>query len=433
MSTPSFTSLHTVIIGAGPYGLSLAAHLHEANIPFRIFGRPMQTWATQMPAGMKLKSHGSGSNLSSGKVRFTLEDFCKLTGRPYHATQSPIRLEDFTDYGREFARRFVPNLHPCDVSSVTPENGIFRIETAEGESLLTRNVVLALGLSVFQYLPENLAHLPSDLVTHTTAHRQFYEFTDRDVTVLGRGASSLMAASMLHEVGARVTLITRGNQIHIDGSLLGERSLYRRIRYPATPLGPSLRSWLFCKMPGVLQSLPPELRDVLVYKHLRPAGGWASPGYIEEEFPMLLGWSITAAELMHAPRPGERRIRLLLSDGEGEEREHITSHLIAGTGFRPDMKRLHFLSREIRNRVVCEPGGAPRLSRDFATSVPGLYMIGPIAAPTFGPLLRFAAGSGFAARRVTHHLARQTSGSRRIAKRLAPLPATARAAGDRTA
>src|SRR6185312_16558536 len=32
------------IIGAGPYGLSLAAHLAASKVSFRVFGRPMELW-----------------------------------------------------------------------------------------------------------------------------------------------------------------------------------------------------------------------------------------------------------------------------------------------------------------------------------------------------------------------------------------------------
>ena len=52
------------IVGAGPYGLSIAAHLRERGVNFRIFGTPMRTWREQMPRGMLLKSDGFASNLS---------------------------------------------------------------------------------------------------------------------------------------------------------------------------------------------------------------------------------------------------------------------------------------------------------------------------------------------------------------------------------
>ena len=405
------TLLHAVIVGAGPYGLSIAAHLRESGLPFRIFGRPMQSWATQMPVGMKLKSDGFASNLSAGAVPFTLEDFCKLTGRPYHATHLPIAIEDFIAYGQEFARRFVPTLEELDVTAVDPEGSAFRVTLESGESFLSRNVILATGVSLFQHIPKDLHHLPQDMVTHTTAHRTFDEFVDRDVTVLGRGASSLNAAVLLHEAGARVTLLARHHKIHVHTlEPPASRPLYQRLRHPSSPLGSSLRSWLSCTFPGVFHALPTFLRRGLVYKHLGPAGGSALKGRFENKFPQLLGWAIASAELVQAPRwsnPRDRRIRLSLSSPDAPAREHITSHVIAGTGFRVDLTRYRFLSAALRVLVRPQRDGAPVLTRDFETTVKGLFMAGPVAASSFGPLLRFAAGSEYTAARITEHLRRE--------------------------
>ncbi len=60
------------IIGAGPYGLSIAAHLRSLGVDYRIFGRPLDTWRRQMPAGMMLKSDGFASNLSAPAGEGTL-------------------------------------------------------------------------------------------------------------------------------------------------------------------------------------------------------------------------------------------------------------------------------------------------------------------------------------------------------------------------
>jgi thioredoxin reductase len=401
--------LHAVIVGAGPYGLSLAAHLREAGVPFRIFGHPMQSWATQMPVGMKLKSDGFASSLSAGSVPFTLEDFCTLTGRPYHATSVPVALEDFIAYGQEFARRFVPSLEPLDVTAIDREGTGFRVTLESGETFLTRNVILATGVSLFQHIPAELAHLPADMVTHTTAHRTFDEFANRDVTVLGRGASSLNAAVLLHEAGARVTLLSRKAKVHVHSAADGKpRSLYQRLRHPISPLGYSLRSWLCSNMPGTFRSLPAPLRRILMYKHLGPSGGSALKGRFEGKFPTLLGWSIASAEVV-APADSTadaRQLRLTLTNAELETRELLTSHLIAGTGFHVDLSRYGFLTASLRALIHRQANGAPWLGRHFETSVKGLYMIGPVAAASFGQLLRFAVGAGYAATRVTTHLHR---------------------------
>ena len=98
------------IIGAGPYGLSIAAHLAACNIEFRIFGSPMHTWRTSMPVGMVLKSEGNGSNLYDPAGKLTLARFCADRGLPYKDIGFPIPLSTFIDYGIAFQQRFVPCL-----------------------------------------------------------------------------------------------------------------------------------------------------------------------------------------------------------------------------------------------------------------------------------------------------------------------------------
>ena len=422
MTSATNSIVPAVIIGAGPYGLTLAAHLREAGIPFRIFGRPMQTWATQMPIGMKLKSDGFASNLSAGSKSFTLEDFCRLTGRPYHPTLIPVALEDFIAYGQEFARRFVPHLEQTDVASVEQERILgpldapaqrstgFLLTLATGERLRAQHVIVATGLSHFQHIPQRLAALSKVLVTHTSDHTTFNEFANRDVVVLGRGASSLNAAALLHEAGSRVILVSRNPRIHIHRPPQDQPLPFlARLRHPVTPIGHSLRSWLSCAAPNLLHALPGRVRRLLVYKHLGPAGGHSLQGRIEGKFPIHLGWSIDSSELLYKlgkGGTGESLIKLNLVDAQGERKQILTSHVIAGTGFRISLARMRFLDDHLRDAIRVGKSGTPRLSRSFQSNVRGLHFVGPIGAPSFGPLLRFTAGAEFAATQVTTHLHR---------------------------
>ena len=45
-----------VVIGAGPYGLSVGAHLKAKGISARVFGEPMAFSAKKMPEGILLRS-----------------------------------------------------------------------------------------------------------------------------------------------------------------------------------------------------------------------------------------------------------------------------------------------------------------------------------------------------------------------------------------
>ena len=103
-------TVDVAIIGAGPYGLSLAAHLRAAGVDHRVFGEPMRLWRSHMPAGMFLKSQAFASNISTPEARHTLEAFCKEHGYPYVSYGVPIHLKTFVAYGDWFQRTQVPEL-----------------------------------------------------------------------------------------------------------------------------------------------------------------------------------------------------------------------------------------------------------------------------------------------------------------------------------
>jgi len=185
------------IVGAGPYGLSIAAHLRATGLSFRIFGSPMQSWRECMPTGMHLKSDGFASNLSDPKGSFTLRHFCAEQQIPYDDTRIPVRLDTFAAYGLEFQKRFAPELEQTKVTAIDRIPGGFSLKLANGEVARARNVVLAVGISHFHHVPPNLAGLPAQFLSHSSAHSSVEEFRGRNVTVLGGGASAADLAATL--------------------------------------------------------------------------------------------------------------------------------------------------------------------------------------------------------------------------------------------
>ena len=136
----------------------------------------------------------------------------------------------------------------------------------------------------------------------------------------------------------------------------------------------------------------------MVGRALGPSAGHTVRDRLEGKAPFLLGRRIAAA------RPADGKLVLELVDEQGGREELRTDHLVAATGYRPDVKRLDFLSEDILGglRTIEQ---SPALSEAFESSVPGLHFVGLSAANTFGPLLRFAYGADFTARHVARRLA----------------------------
>jgi cation diffusion facilitator CzcD-associated flavoprotein CzcO len=385
------------IIGAGPYGLSIAAHLAARKIQHRIFGKAMETWATQMPKGMMLKSDGFATSLYDPELGFTFKRYCGERNIPYADLGIPPRLEDFVDYGRTFQRTLVPHLEEVMVKSLEYDGSHYRLRLETGAQCVTRAVVVAAGISHFATLPKALSDMPPDLVTHTSEHNDLGAFKGRKVAVIGAGASAADVAGLLHEAGAEAHLIARGSLIPFHDKMRLPRPLAEQLRNPSSKIGPGWRSLLYAKLPHLFRHLPEAKRLRITGGHLGPAPGYFMRDRVIGKVTVHLGFEVVQAK---AKTDG---VVLTLADNGGERCEFQADHVICGTGYRPELARLPFLGDPLLSQIIAVQG-TPVLSAHFESSVPGLYFVGAIAANAFGPLLRFACGAEFAAPRLARHL-----------------------------
>ncbi|HUK72190.1 MAG TPA: NAD(P)-binding domain-containing protein [Streptosporangiaceae bacterium] len=400
-----FDTADTVIVGAGPYGLSLAAHLRGAGVHFRQFGLPMHLWRSAMPRGMYLKSQGFASNISDPQGTHTLEAFCRATGRPYASYGLPVALDTFISYGQWFKAELAPELEEVLVTGVTRHDGFFRLELSNGDSATARRVVVAVGVEHFAYMPALLAGLPQAVCTHSGAHTDLSVFHGRTVVVVGAGQSALESAALLHESGAMVQVVAREQQVAWNGEPLAlDRPLASRLAEPESGLGSGWATWFYSNHPGLFRKLPQSTRVYRSRTALGPAGACWLRGRVDGQFPILTGHTLTSAT---AGRDG---VRLGLTTRDGDGRELNADHVIAATGYRPDLRRLPFIcssatSHDGLGAQLRTVAGTTAVGKDYQSSVPGLYFIGPAVAPTFGPVMRFVYGSAHAASVVAGRLA----------------------------
>jgi thioredoxin reductase len=385
------------IVGAGPYGLSIAAHLSQLGVPFRIFGKPMESWLTQMPRGMLLKSEGFASSIYHPEDSLTLGQYCQEERLPYADIGLPVPLETFCEYGLAFQRQFVSTLEAKLVTAVDRSPSGFTVKLDSGETVGARRVIVAAGISHFSYVPSSIEGAPRKFVSHSSEHADLTAFRGSDVVVLGGGASAVDVAALLHEAGANAQLVARRPALELHSKGDGPRSLWRRLRAPNTGIGPSWKSWFFTYGATVFHRLPEGRRLKWVQTHLGPAGGWFMTDRINC-VPQLLGYTPIGAKVIG------NRVRLELAT-EGGHCSHTieADHVIAATGYRPRLDRLTFIQPRLR-AAISMVVNTPILSAHFQSSVAGLYFVGPIAANSFGPLMRFAVGAKYTARRLSQHL-----------------------------
>ncbi|WP_042439442.1 NAD(P)-binding domain-containing protein [Streptacidiphilus albus] len=390
--------LPVTVVGAGPYGLAAAAHLRVRGVPFRVFGDPMESWRERMPAGMYLKSTPSASSIADPWGTGTLARFRAAEGREPGGDLHPVPLDEFVRYGSWFQQRLVPALERTRVRRIGASGGAFRVELADGEVLASRSVVMANGLGPFGYVPPELAELvAAGAATHSAEHADLSGFAGQRVAVVGAGQSALESAALLLEAGAEPVLVARTAELAFAAPPTGERPRsrppLRRLAKPDTTLGPGWSMLAYSRAAGAYRHLPEPVRGHLLRTVLGPSGGWWLRERVIGRVDLLTGHRILSAV------PSGPGARLELADRDGAVRVLEADHVLAATGYRVDVDRIELLSPELR-AAVRRTGRAPALSAGFESSVPGLYFTGLAAAATFGPVLRFVCGTGFASRRI---------------------------------
>lgn len=385
------------IVGAGPYGLSVAAHLAALGLKPRVFGTPMETWKRFMPKGMVLKSEGFAMDLSAPDRQFRLKDFCAERNIPYQDLGWPVPVEVFAAYGEAFQKRFVPQVEAATVVGISKAGEAFELELDTGERLNARNVVMATGIRPFKRMPAEVAALPPHLASHSAAHGTMAEFAGRRVAVLGGGASAMDVAASLHRAGAEAVVVTRRKSVRFY-SPSSFRSVRDRLLAPMTSLGPGWKKYLCVKLPDLFRFLPAQSRHRILRRYLGPAPAWSVRDIIEAHVELRLETALRGA------REEDGRVVLTTVDRDGREDRIVADHLIAATGYDVDMERLAVLDEPIRSGLKTA-GGAPVLAGSFESSVPHLFFVGTQSATSFGPMLRFVCGTELAARRVARRIA----------------------------
>jgi FAD-dependent urate hydroxylase len=381
--------LDVAVVGAGPFGLSVAAHVSHQRV--RTFGRPMQTWRTRMPPDMKLRSDWEETSMSAPHDAGSITAWSRRTGEP---REEPIPLQKFLRYAQWFQDTFVRESDPSDVASLDRAGGVFRLTTTAGDEVDARRVVLAVGVTPFSHAPAPFDAALGDGIGFAIDRSDYRGLAGGTVVVVGGGQGGLEAAALALRDGATAELVIRSqlrwftDREPFRPRNAVQRRLYR-IAYPVVGYGPPPLNRLALHPDG-FAALPRPLRRRVARRILRAGGSPWVREQIEGRVTVTEGRSVQAVER------ADGAIRLTLDDGTTRD----AGAVVLATGFRFSLERLGFLSPAVRDGIAVDDGW-PALDRWFrSTSLPELQFVGFAAERRFGPIARFVSGSRFSAARA---------------------------------
>ena len=184
--------LPLLIIGAGPYGLAMAAYARHKNIEYMALGKTMDFWKSNMPTGMYLRSgcdwHYDPFN------RDTIERYLESKHlKPVEV--EPLALDCYLSYVAWFVKQKGVEILPAWVQQLNyihDTSPFFEAVLQGGKTLTARNVVLALGFRYFKHVPEPYSALfPPGRFAHTCDLVDLAPLRGKRVLIIGGAKAHL--------------------------------------------------------------------------------------------------------------------------------------------------------------------------------------------------------------------------------------------------
>jgi cation diffusion facilitator CzcD-associated flavoprotein CzcO len=377
-----------LIIGAGPFGMALAAHARQRGVDHLVVGKPMEFWKRNMPAGMYLRSACDWHLDPNGE--HTIERYL-ATRHQTPADVEPLSLQFYLDYAAWFQESehvealpaYVERLDAAD-SSAAGRSGDTRFRAAldDGTSVSAKHVAVAIGFRYFTNLPAALVErLPAGRFSHTCDLVDFTGLRGRRCLILGGRQSAFEWAALLRESGAA--------EVHVSH------------RHDSPAFRAADWTWVLplvdrmVEDPGWFRRLPAEdRRDVehrLWVEGRLKVEPWLEPRVMRE--PVSI-WPRTALARCDVLRDGE--MRATLDDGT----RLLVDHLVLATGYKVQVKQVPFLaSGDLLGRLTTR-NGFPVLDEHMQTSMPGLFATSMMATQDFGPFFAFTVSARTSARLI---------------------------------
>jgi cation diffusion facilitator CzcD-associated flavoprotein CzcO len=379
---------HFLIIGAGPFGLAMAAYAHHSDMDYLVVGRPMEFWKSNMPKDLILRS-ACDWHLDPVGIH-TIEHYLRASGQSPKDVE-PLSLQFYLGYADWFQQQKRINILPAYVERLNRLNSGFEAVLEDGTTLRAKKVLLAVGFGYFKNLPADLMDiLPAGSFSHTCDLVEFAEFRGKRCLIIGGRQSAYEWAALLNEAGASAVDVSH--------------------RHETPEFKPSNWSWVKPMVDGMVTSpawyrnLPAEQREEVNQRFwaegrlkLEP---WLKPRIVQDSVKIWPKSQVVSCQQLPA---GEFAVRL---DTGGRADSVAVDHVVLATGYKVDMAQIPFLSRGNILESLETRGGHPVLDKRFQSNVPGLFITSMAATQDFGPFLAFTVSVGAAARIIAPGLGR---------------------------
>lgn len=379
------TETNLLIVGAGPFGLAVAAQAAHDRIEHLVVGKPMEFWRRNMPKGMFLRSDCDW-HLDPLNVH-TLEAYVHEQGKTRDEVE-PLSLEFYLSYAGWFQEQ--KDIQPLPVYierlDQPDKNGHFVATTVAGDLIKAQKVVLAPGFKHFAHVPEDLkAKLPAGSFTHTVEFVDFSDAGNKRYLIIGGRQSAFEWTALLLEAGASAVHLS-----HRHASPAFETSHWSWLK----PLVDST-----VENPSWFRRLSQAEKDALSQRmwvegrlKLEP---WLEPRIKDDRVRV---WPHT--ELASCVQHENGDLAVELTNGE----KLNIDKLVLATGYKVNIAQLPYLAAGNVLNQLETLNDFPVLDDHFETSVPGLFIISMPAAQDFGPFFGFTVSVRTSAKLICERL-----------------------------
>ncbi|HYV10606.1 MAG TPA: NAD(P)-binding domain-containing protein [Pyrinomonadaceae bacterium] len=356
-----------LVIGAGPFGLAVAAQASHSSIEHLVVGRPMEFWRKSMPAGMYLRS-ACDWHLDPAGIH-TIEKFLEERGQTAKDVE-PLSLEFYLSYAEWFQKQKRITTLPLQIERLEVADDGFTAITAAGDTIHARNVVIAPGFTHFTNIPAELkSRLPAGRFIHTCDFVDFSAARDRRYLIIGGRQSAFEWAALLVEAGARAVYITHRH----DSPAFAEAD-WSWVSPLVDAIGDN---------PNWFRRLSQAEKDDVNHR-LWAEGRLKVEPWLEVRLNNGRVRVLPRTEVVECVE-NDGELRTTLSNGETITCDQI----ILATGYKVDITRLPILAAGNILDPLETRNGFPVLDDHFQTSIKGLFITSMPATQDFGPFFGF--------------------------------------------